>query len=171
MGLESLLKSKVLKNVFLLIIIIVALEVAILILIYFFPFFPGIGSIQIQETDLFCNVDSDCTSTLTWCGNCGCGNPVNVESRNKYLDIYRKTCENYPGEIFGTCASDCPAQRPACIENNCELIYADRCYGLNAQSCEVRTDCDSIFGPSQCSNDGTVCTKDIAFQKCVVKQN
>ena len=97
--------------------------------------------ITILEEDLFCNTNADCTSTSTHCNQCDCGSPVNVQSKNKYLDLFKKTCENYQG---GGCDRFCPTVIQTCVNNKCELVSANVEIKKEDKACETNEDCTVV---------------------------
>jgi hypothetical protein len=46
----------------------------------------------------------------------------------------------------------------------------DRCRGKDEEQCRASSGCRVELGPSHCSEDGLICTKDIVFKGCVEKQ-
>jgi len=123
------------------------------------------AGIEIQEADLFCETDTDCTSIETTCSTCDCGSAVNTQSLDKYSALKKQTCAGYQGAV---CDMFCEATNNICVNNKCTIVdYGPLCEGRSAQQCNSSSNCELIFGPSFC--DGDICTADYVFQKCVSK--
>jgi hypothetical protein len=76
------------------------------------------GSIQVAPSDQQCQADSDCMITLTHCGGCSCGAPINTSFNKKYHELYMSFCKNYYG---GVCDFYCPTPVATCAEGRCIL--------------------------------------------------
>lgn len=76
------------------------------------------GELQIPLIDQLCLTDQDCTTTITVCGGCSCGSPVNVLYAAKYQQQLPQLCQAYTGPF---CQLYCLPQTPRCINQRCAL--------------------------------------------------
>jgi hypothetical protein len=65
-----------------------------------------------------CVVDIDCTIVELYCGDCDCGQPVNIKYRSYYLEQKKEQCAEYKG---GVCDLACRFSGPVCRSGKCEI--------------------------------------------------
>jgi hypothetical protein len=76
-------------------------------------------SVSIDEQDRACVTDDDCTSFDPTCSFCHCGEPINKQNVDKYMQLRTELCQGYAG---GVCDMACPPQEISCVENACAFV-------------------------------------------------
>ena len=78
----------------------------------------SMNSSEISKEDKRCDVDEDCVRFSLTCGDCDCGESINIENWEKYAEKKEKLC---PTLIRKTCMMYCPSENK-CVEGYCELV-------------------------------------------------
>lgn len=106
-----------------LLLIIPLLVVALLLLAINIKENISTNTVDQNQSEAYCQQDSDCIWAYSDCSTCECGKPVNKKYKVIYEKRYKEKCQEYDGPVCEFC---CPFDLK-CLNNLCVETPNNKC--------------------------------------------
>jgi hypothetical protein len=81
------------------------------------------NTVNQNQSQTYCQQDSDCIWAYSDCSSCECGKPVNKKYKDLYEKQYKEKCQDYRGPVCDFC---CPFDLK-CQNNTCVKTPNNKC--------------------------------------------